>query len=44
MMTFLELNGIRVECTDAELIQIGMVLADGTMNDRQLLQWLISHS
>ncbi len=44
MLTFLELNGIRVECTDAELIQIGMALADGTMNDRQLLQWLISHS
>lgn len=44
MLTFLELNGIHVSCTDSELIQIGISLAEGKMDSQQLLKWLINHS
>lgn len=44
MLTFLELNGIYVDSTDAELIQIGFSLANNTMSIEQLVQWLIEHT
>ncbi len=44
MLTFLELNGIHVDCTDEELVQVGFSLANGTMDAEQLTKWLIGHS
>ena len=44
MLTFLEVNGISVACTDQELTQVGFALAGSTMNVSQLTQWLIDHS
>lgn len=44
MMTFLEINGIEIDCTDEELIILGLGLADGTINDIELLNWIINHS
>ena len=41
MLTFLELNGEPLHCTDAELIDIGLRLADGAMSDCALLQWIL---
>lgn len=29
MLTFLEMNGIRIQCTDEELVHIGLSVADG---------------
>ena len=43
MLTFLEINGVTLACTDEDLIQIVLAIADGTMNDRQLLQWILDH-
>lgn len=43
MLTFLEINGVTLACTDEDLIQIGLAIADGTMNDCQLLQWILDH-
>ena len=44
MMTFLEINGIEIDCTDEELIILGLGLADGSINDTDLLNWIINHS
>lgn len=44
MITFLEINGVEVTCTDEELIALGSGLADGTVNDNDLLNWIINHS
>lgn len=44
MMTFLEINGIEIDCTDEELIILGLRLADGSINDVELLNWIINHS
>lgn len=44
MLTFLDLNGIPVSCTDDGLIEIGFALANGTMDSGQLTRWLAEHS
>ena len=43
MMAFLEMNGIRLECTDEEIVTIGLSVADGSMGYEELLQWVIDH-
>jgi len=43
MLTFLETNGVRIECTDEEIVQTGLALADGTMVYDGLLAWIREH-
>ena len=43
MLAFLEMNGIRINCTDDELVYIGLSIADGSMGYEQLLQWVRDH-
>ena len=43
MLTFLEVNGIRLECSDEELVHIGLSVADGSMGYEQLLAWVREH-
>ena len=43
MLTFLEMNGIRIQCTDEELVHVGLSVADGTMKYEDLLQWVRDH-
>ena len=43
MLTFLEMNGIRIQCTDDELVHIGLSVADGSMKYDELLQWVRDH-
>lgn len=43
MMSFLEMNGIRLCCTDDEIVSVGLSVADGSMGYEDLLQWVIDH-
>ena len=43
MLAFLEMNGIRIKCTDEELVHVGLSVADGTMKYDELLQWVRDH-
>ena len=43
MLSFLEMNGIRIECTDDELVHVGLSVADGSMQYEELLQWVLDH-
>ncbi|MBQ4435183.1 MAG: type II toxin-antitoxin system death-on-curing family toxin [Clostridia bacterium] len=43
MLSFLEMNGIRIKCTDEELVHIGLSVASGEMSYETLLQWVIEH-
>jgi len=43
MLTFLEVNGIRLECTNEELVEVGLSVAGGTMGYEALLNWVIEH-
>lgn len=44
MLTFLEINGVNIDCTDEDLIKIGLGLAEGSFSDRDLLNWIIDNS
>jgi len=41
MLLFLELNGAGRDCTDEEIVRIGLALADGSMDDKALLDWIL---
>ena len=43
MMAFLEMNGIRFQCSDEELVHAGLSVADGSMGYEELLQWVMEH-
>ena len=43
MLVFLEMNGIRIRCTDGELVHVGLSVADGSMGYDELLQWVMGH-
>ncbi len=43
MLSFLEMNGIRIHCTDAELVHVGLAVADGTMRYEDLYNWVLAH-
>ena len=43
MLTFLEMNGIRLQCTDDELVTIGLSIASGKMGYEALHQWVLDH-
>ena len=43
MLTFLEVNGIRLRVADEELVDIGISLARNTMTYEALLQWIYQH-
>ena len=43
MLTFLETEGIRINCTDDELSELGWNLAAGKINYEQLLEWVWGH-
>ncbi len=44
MMSFLEANGIILECNDNELVKLGVELADGLIGENEVLEFIIEHS
>ena len=43
MLTFLEVNGVKIDCTNEELVEVGLSLAAGTMGYEELLNWVRTH-
>lgn len=43
MLTFLEVNGIRLDCTNEDVVKIGLGVADGSMDYEALLAWVREH-
>ncbi len=43
MLVFLEMNGIRIRCSDEELVRVGLSVADGSMGYEKVLQWVMEH-
>jgi death-on-curing protein len=44
MIVFLDINGLPVDCTDDELVTLGLGLADSSITESELIEWIISHS
>lgn len=43
MLTFLEVNGIRIDCTDDDIVEAGLAVASGSMDYEALLAWVRAH-
>lgn len=43
MLTFLEVNGVRLNCTNADIVYAGLAVADGTLKYEGLLDWVREH-
>ena len=44
MLTFLEVNGLRLSCTNEEVAEAGLAVAAGSMDYAQLLTWVRGHT
>ena len=44
MLTFLEVNGIHVNCTNEDVFNIGIGVADGSITYEELLEWVRKHT
>ncbi len=44
MMVFLELNGAGLNCTDQDIVETGLKIAAGEMDDKELLEWILRHN
>lgn len=43
MLTFLEVNGIRMDCTNGDVVGAGLGVASGEMGYEALLEWVKAH-
>lgn len=43
MLTFLEVNGIRLDCSNDEVVAAGLGVASGEMDYNALLEWVRAH-
>lgn len=43
MLTFLEINGIKLTCSDEEVASAGLAVAAGEMDYDHLLEWIREH-
>ena len=43
MLTFLEVNGIHMDCTNDDVAKTGLAIASGRMDYDALLQWVKEH-
>ena len=43
MLTFLEVNGIHMDCTNDDVSETGLAVASGKMDYDTLLQWVRDH-
>lgn len=43
LLTFLEVNGVKLKLTDEDVIHAALSVADGSMHYDGLLDWILSH-
>lgn len=43
MISFLEINGIKIEAKNEEVVELGMKVADGSAKYEEILDWIKSH-
>lgn len=43
MLTTLKENDVELQCTDLELVELGLSIANGTSKYDEILRWILSH-
>ncbi len=43
MLSFLELNGVKIEVSNEEIIELGLSVANGSIDYNGILRWIYEH-
>ncbi|MBQ0083591.1 MAG: type II toxin-antitoxin system death-on-curing family toxin [Clostridiales bacterium] len=43
MLSFLELNGIKLGASSDDVVKLGLSVADGSFNKDDILKWILEH-
>ena len=43
MLSFLDINGVKIEATNKEVVSLGISVADGTAKYNEILNWINEH-
>ena len=43
MLSFLELNGIKIDATNEDVYKLGIAVADGSADNSDILKWIKEH-
>lgn len=43
MLSFLELNGVKIEVSNEEIIELGLSVANGSVDFTRILRWIYEH-
>lgn len=43
MISFLEVNGIRIDATNEDVVELGLAVAAGTAKYDEILKWILEH-
>jgi death on curing protein len=43
MLVFLELNGIKLHFSQSELVELGITIAEGKTDSKQITKWIFKH-
>ena len=43
LLTFLEVNGIRIQPTEDDVVRVGLAVASGKMQYEELLEWILDN-
>ncbi len=43
MLTFLEAGGIKIDCTNKDVVNLGLSVASGDMKYEEILEWINKH-
>jgi death-on-curing protein len=44
MMVFLDINGIELECSDEDIMDLGIGIASGKYSDEYMIEWIVDFS
>lgn len=43
MLSFLDINGVKIEASNEDVVSLGLAVADGSAKYNEILDWIISH-
>ena len=44
MLVFLDVNQVMIQCSNQEIIELGLGVASGNFNAELIIDWIIAHS
>lgn len=43
MLSFLDINGIKIDATNEDVVELGLSVAEGCAKYNEILDWIVSH-